>query len=106
MKNRNLVAYIRDYTDIIHGCLVAIDKERIGVCLVKPKGNFSKKKMVNLATERAYTENFENLFIPDRIILPEWADLQAGQGWMEFQEVVNLSYLRLKGRAERWFKEC
>ncbi len=104
--NKILISHVRDYAGQIHATLVALDKEHVGLSIRNPNDKFDRKLAITKAAGRAksQTQNFEFTKIPSRKIIPEWADLQTGIGELALAEVINIEYLRLMQRAEKYFK--
>lgn len=108
-----LIHHVRDTKGLIHATLVAVSKDKIGLSLWKQTSHEelvatkqNKHFFIDIAAGRALsnTRSFEYTYIPKRTITPEWSDAQAGGGKLSLAEVVNIEFLRLKERAEKYFK--
>jgi hypothetical protein len=107
--NNVLIHYLRDYNRVPFGCIVAIDKEHIGISIINPKDRFTKKFAREIAFNRALKRNDVFGVVPKyRKVLGYYGEHNYktwSQPAIPMTEYVQEAAEYVKRRAAKYFKE-
>lgn len=89
-----LVKFIKDKSNNKIGCVVAVDRSRIGVSLLNPKDKFNKEVARNLAAGRALSGTSPNITSEKKtkLVSGEVAKM-AGRAYVYFKKDYEEIYL-------------